>query len=232
MKVAVIPARGGSKRIPLKNIKDFCGKPVIDYSIKAALDSKLFDEVIVSTDSDVIAEVALNCGAKVPFKRPVELSDDLTPTLPVIKHALESVKAKGDRPQFCCCIYPTAPFLTCADLREGFNILSQNAALNYVFSASRFEFPVQRALKHLGNGVAPMFSEFIDERSQDLEDAFHDAGQFYWGRADSFIELEPIFSDSGAPLFLPSYRVQDIDNEEDWRASEIKYETMRLRGEL
>lgn len=231
MRVAIIPARGGSKRIPRKNIRPFCGKPMISWSIAAALTSECFDRVIVSTDDDEIAVTARQYGAETPFARPEELSGDHTPTIPVISHAIEWLRAHDKAPEFVCCIYATAPFLHPDDLRAGAALLDEKN-LDYVFSATRFSFPIQRALRMAQDGRVSMFHpEHFNTRSQDLEEAFHDAGQFYWGRAASWTKGLPIFSAHSAIIQLPSWRVQDIDTEDDWIRAEKLFRANELHGE-
>lgn len=223
MRLAVIPARGGSKRIPRKNIKAFCGKPMIARSIEAALASECFDEVIVSTDDAEIADVARHYGAAVPFMRPVELSNDYAGTTPVIRHAVEWYQQHGKKPEQVCCIYATAPFVQAEDIRRGFHLLSE-LDVDYAFSVASFAFPVQRAIRITPNTrVDMLYPEYANTRSQDLEEAFHDAGQFYWGRADSWVEEKPIFSADAVPVILPRFLVQDIDTVEDWHRAELMY---------
>lgn len=220
MKVAIIPARGGSKRIPRKNLRDFCGRPIIGYSIGTALDSGLFDEVIVSTDDEEIAALARTLGAKVPFVRPAELSNDHAGTLAVMQHAVQACRSLGWAPDLVCCLYATAPFVQAADLQRGLAALA-DARLQYAFSATSFAFPVQRAIRLDAAGhVEPVWPENIPKRSQDLEPLFHDAGQFYWGRAQAFAGHLPLFAPHSAAVVLPRHRVQDIDNEEDWVRAE------------
>jgi len=223
MNVAIIPARGGSKRIPRKNIREFCGKPMIHWSIHAARDSACFDRIVVSTDDDEVAAQAEAAGAEAPFRRPTELSDDRTPTLPVIEHALRWLGGQGVEPRLACCIYATAPFIEAADLRAAFDKLKSSGA-NYVFTATSFAFPPARSLRFDDAGFAvPAFPEFIASRSQDLPEMFHDAGQFYWGTAQAFLEQRPIFSRGSLPYMLPRSRVQDIDTPEDWRHAELLF---------
>lgn len=220
MNVAIIPARGGSKRIPRKNVREFCGKPMIRWSIDAALESGCFQRVVVSTDDDDVAAVAQQAGAEVPFRRPAELCDDHTPTLPVIAHALRWLADHGDAARFACCLYATAPFVEAADLRQAFERLARGDA-NYVFTATHFPFPPARALRFDESGSAvPAFPEFIARRSQDLPEMFHDAGQFYWGQAQAFLAQRPIFAPGSVPHMLPRSRVQDIDTPDDWRHAE------------
>lgn len=227
MKLAVIPARGGSKRIPRKNIKDFSGKPIIAWSIEAALKSNCFDHVIVSTDDEEIAEVARAWGASVPFLRPAELSNDYAGTTPVIKHAIEWFIEQGDKPDLTCCIYATAPFVTSKDLMKGLELI-QNTDSNYVFSVTSYPFPIQRAIKIIENNRLEMFQpEYFNTRSQDLVEAYHDAGQFYWGRSSAWLEEKQIFSSSSMPVILPRKQVQDIDTYEDWDRAELLFKLIR-----
>lgn len=223
MKLAVIPARGGSKRIPRKNIKLFCGKPMIAWSIAAALESKCFNRVVVSTDDQEIAQVARDYGAEVPFVRPSDLSDDQTGTLPVIAHAIERLCEIGPRPAQVCCIYATAPFIRADDIRRGLIDLT-NIGSDYAFSVTSYPFPIQRALRITPDGYPEMFSpEHINTRSQDLEEAYHDAGQFYWGQTEAWLAGKPIFGCHSLPIKLPPYRVQDIDTQEDWVRAEYLF---------
>lgn len=230
MKLAIIPARGGSKRIPKKNIKSFAGKPLIAHSIETALASGIFDVVMVSTDSEEVANVARDYGAEVPFIRPPELSDDYTGTRAVTNHAIEYYKNKGFEPEYACCIYATAPLLQKQYLIEGLNQLRQKPDKAFAFSVCSFPFPVQRALKNEGGGVSPMYPEFINSRSQDLTEAFHDAGQFYWGRTEDYLSKKAMFSEHSLPVFLPRYLVQDIDTLEDWQTAEILYKLIENKN--
>ncbi|OEE83855.1 pseudaminic acid cytidylyltransferase [Enterovibrio norvegicus FF-162] len=221
MKLAIIPARGGSKRIPRKNIKSFHGKPMIAYSIEAAYKSGCFDKVIVSTDDQEIADVALEHGAEVPFIRPENISDDNATTIDVIHHAIEWYEANGTDVSEVCCLYATAPFVTGEDLSRGYEALCENDDVRFVFSAATFSFPIQRALKLSEDGKVNMFNpENAMTRSQDLEEAYHDAGQFYWGRKIAFLNKEPIFAPHSRMVILPRTRVQDIDTPEDWLFAE------------
>jgi len=227
--VAIIPARSGSKRIPRKNIRPFAGKPIIAYSIAAAVECGLFDRIIVSTDDAEIASVARSFGAESPFVRPAELSDDHTGTNAVIAHALAWLAERGAPADIACGIYATAPFVTVSDLQRGHDLLT-GTGKSFAFSATEFEFPIQRAIRRTPDGgVAPFFPEWIDSRSQDLEEAYHDAGQFYWGRADAFRKNLPIFASHSAPVMLPRYRVMDIDSLEDWTQAELMYEALAGR---
>jgi N-acylneuraminate cytidylyltransferase len=223
LNLAIIPARGGSKRIPGKNIKSFAGKPLIAYSIDAAIASGLFNKIIISTDSEEVAEVAKAYGADVPFIRPKELSNDIVGTRPVTNHAIKFCIEQFYKPKFCCCIYATAPFLQANYLRQGLDSLKQNSEKSFAFSVTSFPFPVQRALIKSPAGVLPMFPESINQRSQDLEEAYHDAGQFYWGRTDDYLSDQQIFSHHSLPVVLPRHLVQDIDTPEDWLRAELMF---------
>jgi N-acylneuraminate cytidylyltransferase len=226
MRIAVIPARGGSKRIPRKNIKLFCGKPMVAWSIEAARDSGCFDRIIVSTEDDEVAAVATDAGAEVPFRRPDELADDFTGTLAVMKHAVEWCAAHGSAPDPVCCIYATAPFLRPPDLRAGLDLLASQAC-DYVFAAAQYAAPIQRALRVSRSGRVEMFQpEYFATRSQDLEPAYHDAGQFYWGRHEAWATERPIFSPAAAAVILTKERVQDIDTPEDWARAEWMFRAL------
>ncbi len=227
MRLAVIPARGGSKRIPRKNIKPFCGKPMIAWSIEAALHSGCFDKVIVSTDDAEIAEVAKQWEAEVPFMRPAALADDHTGTIPVVRQAIDWFRQRGKSPTEACCIYATAPFIQADDLRRGLDLLLANDC-NYAFSVTSYPFPIQRAIRITDLGRVEMFyPEQFNTRSQDLEEAWHDAGQFYWGRAQVWIEERVVFTPASVPVPLPRHRVQDIDTPEDWLRAEWMFKAMR-----
>ncbi len=230
MRLAVIPARGGSKRIPRKNIKLFGGKPMIAWSITAALESGCFDHVVVSTDDDEIAEVAKYYGAEVPFIRPPELSDDHTGTIPVIRHAIEWHDEQKRMPTQVCCIYATAPFIRSIDICRGLEVLS-SVGSDYAFSVTSYPFPIQRAIRVTPQGRVEMFNpELFNTRSQDIEEAYHDAGQFYWGRADAWLTGKVIFGPHAAAVLLPRYRVQDIDTTEDWQVAEYLFRIVNLES--
>lgn len=231
MRLAVIPARGGSKRIPRKNIKQFCGKPMMAWSIEAACQSGSFDRIIVSTDDEEIAEVARQYGAEVPFMRPAKLSGDYVGTIPVIHHAVDAISAQGAAVTQACCLYATAPFVSAGDLRSGQELLQETGA-DYVFSVTSYAFPIQRAIFVKEDGHLEMFNpEHFNTRSQDLTEAFHDAGQFYWGQGEAWSEERIIFGARSVPLILPRYRVQDIDSSEDWERAEWMFKAMRLGRE-
>jgi len=228
MKLAVIPARGGSKRIPRKNIKPFCGKPMIAWSIEAAIKSGCFDRIIVSTDDEEIADVARNHGAEVPFMRPAELSDDHTGTIPVIAHAIQWQKRQGSAPVAVCCIYATAPFLRIEELLRGLEDLEQTGA-DYAFSVTKYEFPIQRAIRiSSSRRVEMIYPENFNTRSQDMEETYHDAAQFYWGLSQAWLAGKSIFSEVAVPVVLPHHRVQDIDTLEDWERAEWMFKTIAL----
>lgn len=221
MKIAVIPARGGSKRIARKNIKQFCGKPMLAWSIEAAKASQLFDRIIVSTDDSEIADVARSWGAEVPFIRPAELSDDHAGTTVVIAHAIRWLHGHGVMPSAVCCIYATAPFIQAIDIKAAFDKL-EGAVWQYVFSATTFGYPIFRAMEQQANGKLKMFfPEHFLSRSQDIPEAIHDAGQFYWGLPQAWLENKRIFDQWSSVVMLPRWRVQDIDTPEDWARAEI-----------
>ncbi len=223
MKVAVIPARGGSKRIVGKNIRDFAGKPLIGYSIEAALRSGLFDDVVVSTDSDEIAGVALGCGATRIIQRPDELANDYIGTFPVVKHAVDQYEKTVGQADYVCCIYATAPFLSAQKLTEGLHRLTADPHKRFAFSVTTFAFPVQRAIRLEQGGVTPVQPDMMGMRSQDLEECYHDAGQFYWGTRDAWMGDFATFAPHSIPVILPRYLVQDIDTPEDWLRAELMY---------
>lgn len=228
MTVAIIPARGGSKRIPRKNIKDFAGRPMIAHSILAAQESGCFDRIIVSTDDAEIAEVARQWGAEVPFTRPPELSDDRTATAPVLLHALDWLATEGHEPEQACCIYATAPFLQSSFLREGQVTLSESGATT-VFSVTSFAFPIFRGLKLDGAGVVSMiWPEHRLTRSQDLPEAYHDAGQFYWMNTRRFRTAGSLYTPDSRAVILPRRLVQDIDTPEDWDVAIALHAAMTL----
>ncbi len=230
MKLAIIPARGGSKRIPRKNIKPFCGKPMIAWSIEAAQKSNCFDRIIVSTDDAEIAEVAQRYGASVPFLRPAELSDDHTGTVPVIRHGIEWFQQAGERVERACCLYATAPFVSPDDILKGLAALDDEA-VDYAFSVTSYAFPIQRAIRITGQNRVEMFdSQYFNSRSQDLEEAYHDAGQFYWGRAQAWLQERMIFGECSEPVILPRHRVQDIDTPEDWVRAEWLFKAMQAES--
>ena len=220
MKLAIIPARGGSKRIPHKNIKNFFGKPIIAWSIETAQRCSCFDRIIVSTDDVEIANVARQYGVEVPFVRPKELAGDFVGTIPVIRHGIEWFESQGVHFDEVCCLYATAPFITADDILEGLDILySQNS--DFTLAITGFTFPIQRAVKIDSSGYLEMFQpNHFNTRSQDLEQAYHDTGQFCWGRTNAWKHDRPFFSQKVAPLILPTYRVQDIDTPEDWERAE------------
>ena len=231
MKIGVIPARGGSKRIPRKNILPFAGKPIIAWTIEAALQSGLFDRLIVSTDDDEVANVALEYGAEVPFRRPAELSDDHTGIIEVVQHAISWFADNGFDVDYVCCMLATAPFLQSGTLSQALQELVESDA-SYAFSVTAFPFPIQRAIRiNSDNRVEAIWPENIPRRSQDLEEAFHDAGQFYWGTREAFASGEPIFASGSVPVRLPRHLVQDIDTFEDWKRAELMFEALRRTGD-
>jgi len=226
MSICVIPARGGSKRIPRKNVRLFCGKPMIAWSIQAAVASGCFDRIVVSTDDDAIAEVAQTYGAEAPFRRGAALSDDYTPTVPVIADAVEQLNIGGQTA--VCCLYATAPFVTEHDLQAGHGLLMETDA-SFVLAVTTYSFPIQRALRRDSSGGVEMFDPAqMQTRSQDLEEAWHDAGQFYWGQAHSWKTAKGIFEADAQGLALPRHRVQDIDTEEDWQRAECMMQAFEM----
>lgn len=233
MQIAVIPARGGSKRIPRKNILPFGGQPMISWAIAAARDSGLFAQIVVSTDDAEIAQVARDAGAQVPFMRPAALSDDMSPTRGVINHAITQVEnATGARVQTVCCIYATAALITAGDIQAARSLLVRDAQTRFVFAAASYPHPVQRAMVETGQGgVEMLFPQHAKTRSQDLPETFHDAGMFYWGHRDAFVEEHPMFSPRSQPYVIPRTRAQDIDTPEDWAFAEALL-AMRLAGEI
>ena len=232
MNICVIPARGGSQRIQKKNIKNFNGKPIISYSIRAALESKCFDQVVVSTDDDEIAEVAESFGAIVPFVRPYELAGDDVATIPVIRHAIEWFDARAYNLLEVCCLYATAVFVQADYIRKAYKKMMQEQ-VDYCFTVTSFAYPIQRAIKITKESrIKMIYAENIKTRSQDLEESYHDAGQFYWGRAESFRQQKPFFSKNATPFILPRHLVQDIDTPEDWKRAELMYQVLKKNGEL
>jgi pseudaminic acid cytidylyltransferase len=232
VKVAIIPARGGSKRIPHKNVKLFAGKPIIAYSIMTARRSGCFDRIIVSTDDEEIAGVAKEWDAEVPFMRPKELSDDHTMTKPVIKHAIDWLQNNWASPKYVCCLYATAPFVQTRFLREGLAKLEASDK-SFAFTVTSFPFPIQRAVRINSRGeIEALWPEHELKRSQDLEETFHDAGQFYWGHTEAFLTDVACFSPASLPVKLPRHLVQDIDTPEDWHRAELMYRALLESGEL
>jgi pseudaminic acid cytidylyltransferase len=227
--IAIIPARGGSKRIPRKNIKAFHGKPLIAYSIQTALESNLFDKIIVTTDDEEIAEVAKKYGAEVPFIRPRELADDYTGTADVVNHALQWLRGQGEEYDFACTIYATAPLLQTQYLIEGFEKLKNSDAIS-AFSCTSMPFPIQRTFKITDDGRCQMFwPENYMKRSQDLEEAYQDAGQFYWTKLTK-TSNEIMFGKDSISIVLPRYLVQDIDTLEDWERAEFMHAVIQLQA--
>lgn len=226
MNIAIIPARAGSKRIPNKNIRLFADKPIIGYSIEVAIASNLFDRVIVTTDDKEIADISRGFGAEVPFERPPELADDFVGTGPIVKHAVDWLVLNGVTPDFVCCIYATAPFITVENLRNGWDILRKSDK-DFAFSVTTFPHPVQRSLRVRETGELEIVNkDDYAKRSQDLEERYHDAAQFYWSKGVSF-GRKPIHGNT-LPVILPRWLVQDIDVEEDWKMAELMYSALHL----
>ena len=225
MRIAIIPARGGSKRIPRKNIKMFHGKPIISYTIEAALNSSLFDDVMVSTDDEEIAELAKKYGASIPFFRSAETSNDRATTLEVILEVLNKYEKNGINVNEFCCIYPCAPFISGELIKDAFQKFSSNK-YDTVFPIVRYSTPIQRALKTSGNLVEMYDNSYQNTRSQDLAPAFYDAGMFYWSSKKSVEKNKKIFTENSSFIELEELRTQDIDNEIDWKLAELKYELL------
>lgn len=225
-KIAIIPARGGSKRIPRKNIKDFCGMPIISYSIKAAIESGLFNEVMVSTDDEQIAEVARKYGANVPFLRSKKNADDYATTADVLEEVLREYRVQGSFFAWMCCIYPTAPFITAEKLESAFKLLVQKNA-NAVIPVVQFSFPPQRCFIIKKGSIVFKWPEYALKRSQDLEPFYHDAGQYYFLKTSMFEKCKMLVPENTIPIFCNEIDVQDIDNLEDWEVAEFKYKMKR-----
>ena len=222
MRVAIIPARGGSKRISRKNVRDFMGKPIIAYPIATAISTGLFDHVVVSTDDDYIAETAERHGAEVPFRRPSDLCDDYSSTDSVLAHALRECRRLFGAVQQGCCIYPTTPFLDADDLRRGLDLLVSHHATS-AFPLVKYDFPIEQAFVLDGARPRPQWPDKMMTRSQDLVEHFHDAGLFYWCDVEKFMRAESIFAEDTVGFVIPSERCQDINTPEDWARAEQKY---------
>jgi len=225
-KIAIILARGGSKRIPRKNIKEFLGKPIIAYSIEAAISSGVFDEVMVSTDDVEIAEIAKKYGAKVPFFRSPEMSNDMAMTAPVLIEVLNEYKKLSQDFAYCACIYPCAPFINSQRLKEGMDLLVESD-VDSVLPIVKFSYPPQRCLVIKDEKVQMLHPENYNVRSQDLEPYYHDVGQFYYLKSSSLIKEEKLYCENTLPIILPESEVQDIDTEEDWKIAEMKYRILK-----
>lgn len=224
-KIAIIPARGGSKRIPKKNIKSFLGKPIIAYSIEAALASNLFDEVMVSTDDKEVAEIAISYGATVPFFRSDKNADDYAILVDVLLEVLQNYKEEGKIFEHVCCMLPTAPFVSQTKLQDSFNILVKNN-FDSVFPVLEFSYPIQRALQIQEDKVHMVWNEHETTRSQDLEKRFHDSGQFYWSKAARLENDKKLFTKNSGAIIISELEAQDIDTETDWKLAEIKYKLL------
>ena len=221
--IAIIPARSGSKRIPKKNIKNFLGKPIIAYAINAAIKSKLFEKVIVSTDDKQIAKIAIQYGAQVPFFRPKEIADDYTGTHEVIGHAVKFLEKNNEKFDYACCIYPTAALIKKTDLIQGYKKI-KNRKWEIVFGATNFSYSIFRSFKKLSNGGLKMiFPDKYNSRSQDFPKVYHDAGLFYWAKPKIWKKKPRKFNKKNSIVEIPFYRVQDIDTFEDWKKAEVLY---------
>ena len=229
--IAIIPARGGSKRIPKKNIKDFLGKPIIAYSIEAALEAGVFDEVMVSTDSEEIAQVARAYGAKVPFMRSSDLADDMTTSDDVLLDVLRRYKAQGQSFKYMACIYATAPFVTADALRNAMKLMKEHEGMTQLIPMAPYLYPPQRCHVIKDNGEAVFkYPEYITTRSQDLEKMYHDIGQYYIYDVDRFVEAKGIVYDRIVPLIVDEFTAQDIDTEQDWKIAEMKYTILNSKS--
>jgi len=218
--IAIIPARGGSKRIPRKNIKMFDGRPMIEWAIIKAKKSGMFDKIIVSSDDPEIIEISNQCGAITPFIRPTELADDLSPTVPGIAHAVRECNRMGWLAKYFCCIYPGVPFMEVGDLEKAFELLVSTNS-DFVYPVAEYSHPIQRAMRQLENGQMVFFNNDSElTRTQDLEPSYHDAGQFYWGKASAWLEHKKMHSD-GIGIVIPNWRVVDIDDLNDWKRAEL-----------
>lgn len=231
MNIAIITARGGSKRIPHKNIKEFCGKPIIEYSIEAARQAGIFDTVMVSTDDNKIAEIAKNAGAEVPFMRSTETSNDYATTADVLMEVLEKYKERGIRYENACCIYPTAPFVTGNKLRQAMEMLVKEKK-DSVMPVVPFSFPPLRGMVINDGKLEYKWQEYAMKRSQDLEEIYHDCGQFYVFRVETFEKEKKLVTDNTVGMIISELEVQDIDNETDWQLAEMKYRLLKEKGRL
>ena len=226
MNIVIIPARGGSKRIPKKNLRAFRGKPMISWPIQAAKKANCFDKIIVSTDSTEIASIASAEGAWIPFLRPADLSDDYTTTKTVVLHSINWLKKNKFEPKFVCCLYATAPFVKPSDLKNGLELIYKQKEDKFVFTATNYAFPIQRAIRLNSKGISSMFNpKYFNTRSQDLEKAYHDAGQFYIANPKTWSDKNNLFENS-APILIPNWRVQDIDEEDDWLRAEMMHQIL------
>lgn len=229
--IAIITARGGSKRIPRKNIRPFLGKPILEYSIAAALQTGLFEEVMVSTDDAEIAQIAQQAGAKVPFFRSEETANDFATTADVIAEVLTAYAQTGKEFQAACCIYPTAPFVTANILSTAMQLLEQEQA-DCVIPVVRFSFPPQRGVSINNNKITPKWPENMAKRSQDLEPLYHDCGQFYCLNVERFLQQKAIWMEHAVPIIQEERYVQDIDTLEDWALAEMKYKLLQVEKNL
>lgn len=227
-RIAIITARGGSKRIPRKNIREFCGKPILAYSIQAALESGIFRTVMVSTDDEEIAGVAVQYGAEVPFYRSAETAGDFATTNDVLLEVLAEYKKRGEHFALGCCIYPTAPFVTGEKLKCAVDSLLESDA-DTLIPVTAFSYPPQRAMVIREGRLVFEYPEYLDSRSQDLEPHYHDAGQFYVFRTEAFQKNRKLMTGNILPFILSDMEVQDIDNQTDWEIAEIKYQMRKVQ---
>lgn len=223
MTPAIILARGGSKRIPGKNVRPFCGKPIIQYTIDAAMKSGVFDRVVVSTDSEQIAALSVQMGAEVPFIRPAPLADDYTTTIEAMRHAVETLTASGESVDYACCLYSASPFILSSDVSRGLELLMADPSAEFAFPVTTFPYSIFRSLQRNGDRVEMLYPEHESTRSQDLIEAYHDAGQFYWGTVSAWTGDSGIFSGRSIGIPIRRQNVQDIDTAEDWELAELMY---------
>jgi pseudaminic acid cytidylyltransferase len=225
MKICVIPARGGSKRIPNKNIRDFRGKPMITWAICHALESNIFDKIIASTDDERIAQIAREAGAETPFVRPSSLADDMTPTVPVIAHAVDTCELMGWDIEYVCCVYPCNPLMQAEDIKDALKLMQEKNA-HFAYPVTEYVHPVQRSMRRMPSGKMEFLQpEHELTRTQDLEKCYHDAGQFYWGTANAWRSKMKMHTD-GIGLVVPNWRIVDIDNDDDWKRAELLYDIL------
>jgi pseudaminic acid cytidylyltransferase len=233
MILGVIPARSGSKRIPLKNIKNFFGKPILAYSIESAKASGVFDKIIVSTDDEAVAKVAREHGAEAPFLRPDDISGDFSPVASVAKHAIQYYEDECLAVDMACVLFATAPFMKAEYIRKGYELMREHPEKSFALSVTPFTFPIKRGLRINDQGeLDALWPEHYLTRSQDLESCYHECGQFFWGRSESFLEEKMTYSPDSLPVVIPEHLVHDIDTEQDWVRCEHLYFALKETGEL
>ncbi|HYJ62838.1 MAG TPA: pseudaminic acid cytidylyltransferase [Parafilimonas sp.] len=227
--IAIIPARGGSKRIPKKNIREFCGKPIIAYSIEAALASNLFDEVMVSTDDKIIADIAIQYGAAVPFMRSEKNADDYSTTFDVLEEVLKEYESMNRNFTYGCCIYSTAAFISTALLHKAYKKLIEEN-FDSVYPVAEYSSPMWRSLKIEDGKITMWWPENLNKRSQDLPKSYHDAGQFYWFDTEKILQAQTLYTQNSGAVIIDDLHVQDIDTLQDWQLAELKYKFLHSKG--